>query len=91
MNRGLGHWASDLVLLVSEDTGNSNNDASSIMKDRDLPLGFAESSNSMMSRPLFAHQVVLRHRSPVFAEKIREEEARQAAKKKGPPMKMKRM
>ena len=78
MNRGLGHWASDLVLLVSEDTGNSNNDASSIMKDRDLPLGFAESSNSMMSRPLFAHQVVLRHRSPVFAEKIREEEARQA-------------
>ena len=77
MNRGLGHWASDLVLLVSEDTGQLS--SAPIPEDREMPLGYGTTSSSMLSRPLFAHQVILRHRSPVFAEKIREEELRQAA------------
>ena len=79
MNRGLGHWASDLVLLVSENAGGSKNNDAGLNEDRELPLGYGIDSNSVLSRPLFAHQVVLRNRSPVFAEKIREEEARQAA------------
>ena len=75
LNRGLGHWASDLILLVGSSNSGSKDIATKEEERMEEIVRGADRARSE-SRAIYCHQVVIRHRSAVLAEKIREEERR---------------
>jgi alpha-tubulin suppressor-like RCC1 family protein len=77
MNRGIGHWASDLILLVS-DRSLKNTTISFEEEERMNEIINKKDSARSETKAIFAHQVIVRHRSPILAEKIRDEERKQS-------------
>jgi hypothetical protein len=77
LNKGLGHWASDLVLLVSASSKDKIYRSGNAAADTSIDdIVHRRSTSKAETKAIFCHQVVVRHRSAILAEKIRNEERR---------------